>query len=170
MVQDEKENNNKGSAETVITLKERLTVSGNVLVRDVRPVDFAEIIAKTISYGMFAACLYNPANEHFSRRKAVEFIPEPYLMLRRLFQYLAGDDLDDRIIWVIDELVNVFRGIDRVALVEDFKKTDSRIDPCKHFYKFFLDQYDPKHQERRGESSKPDPIVAFIAQAVNDCI
>ena len=170
IIQDEKENKNQDSETTNTTLKARFTVSRNVLVRDVSPKDFADIIAQTISYGMFAARLYGPVMENFSRQKAAELIPEPNLLLRKLFQYLAGHDLDDRIIWIIEDLAEVFGTTDLATLLNDFKETAIQDDPFKHFHENFMDEYDPKSRENRSEFNKPEPIVAFIAEAVSNCI
>ena len=70
---------------------------------------------------MFAARLYGgPALEEFSRYNAVDFIPLSYPFLKKLFQYLAGEDLDDRLTWFLNELADVFRKIDIAALMENF--------------------------------------------------
>ena len=158
IIEDQKEGGITGSAKTAGTLKEHLTVSGNILVRDVTPGDFARIIAQTISYGMFAARLYCPVAGDFTRQKAVEFIPEPYLILRRLFQYLGSPDVDQRIIGVIDEIAELLRTTDMVALLGDFDEM--------HFHEDFLQEYNPESPDSKHDSGKRGPMVAFIAEAV----
>ena len=157
IIEDERESDIAGSAKTAATLKEHLTVSGNILVRDVTPGDFARIIAQTISYGMFAARLYCPVTKDFTRQKAMEFIPEPYLILRRLFQYLGSRDVDKRIIGGLDELAELLRTTDLAALLDDFEEM--------HFHEGFLQEFDPGSLDSRVDSGKRGPMVAFIAEA-----
>lgn len=152
------------------SLKERLAASRYVLIHDVSPKDFADIIARTVSYGLFAARLYGPGIADFSRQKVPELIPESHLVLRRLFQYLAGDDLDVRIKWIIDAFVEIFRTTDLAALLEEFEKTAQQDYPLIHFHENFLVEYDPKLHTIQGESYASEPIVRFINQAVDDCL
>ena len=171
IIQDEQESKNQNSETTNTTLKARLAVSSYVLICDVSPKNFADIIAQTISFGMFAAQIYaGPGIEDFSRQNVAELIPLSYPFLRRLFQYLAGQDLDDRISWIINELATVFRATDLPTLLDDFKKDSSQDDPFYQFYENFLNEYDPKLRESREEFNKPEPIVTFLAQAVDDYI
>lgn len=169
LIQDEQERKNQDSV-TANSLKERLAVSRYVLISDVSPKDFADIIAQTVSYGLFAARLYGRGIADFSKQIVPELIPESHLILRNLFQYLAGDDLDDRIRWIIDDYVDIFRTTDLATLLEDFRKTAQLNNPVIHFHENFLDVYDPKLRKNQGESYTTEPIVRFIAQAVNDSI
>ena len=57
LIQHEQNSKNQNSP-TTNSLKERLVASRYVLIRDVSAKDFADIIAQTISYGLFAARLY----------------------------------------------------------------------------------------------------------------
>jgi len=168
LTQDEKKSNNHDSETTNTSLKAQLAVSEYVLIHDVSSKDFADIIAQTISYGMFAAFLYGPGIINFSIQAVPELIPESNLLLRKLFQYLTGEDLDVRIKWIVDALADIFRSIEIATLSEDFRKTAQQNNPAKHFYEDFLDEYDPKLSESRGPFNKPEPIVSFIAQAVDD--
>lgn len=168
LIQDEQKSKNQDSA-TTNSLKKSLAASRYVLIRDVSPKDFAGIIAQTVSYGLFAARLYGPGIVDFSRQIVPELIPEPNFILRKLFQYLAGDDLDNRIKWIIDSFTDIFRTTDLATLLEDFEKTAQQNNPVIHFHENFLDEYDPKLRKNQGESYTTEPIVRFIAQAVDDC-
>ena len=169
LIQDEQDSKNQDS-EPTNTLKEQLAVSRYVLIRDVSPKDFADIIAQTVSYGLFAARLYGHGIADFSKQMVPELIPESNHILRKLFQYLAGDDLDDRIKWIIDAFADIFRTTDLATLLEDFGKTAQQNNPVIHFHENFLDEYDPKLRKNQGESYTTEPMVRFIAQAVNDCM
>jgi len=169
LIQDEQESNNQDSA-TTNSLKERLAVSRYVLIGDVSSKDFADIIAQTVSYGLFAARLYGSGISDFSRQIVPELIPESYLILRKLFQYLAGENLDDRIKWIIDAFADIFRTTDFSTILEDLGETAQQNNPVIHFHENFLDEYDPRLLKNQSESYATEPVVRFIAQAIDDII
>jgi hypothetical protein len=170
IIQDEQESKNQKYKPSKITLKEQLANIGTVLKNDISAKDLADIYAQTISYGMFAARIYGgPALEEFTRQKAAELIPLSYHLLKKLFQYLAGNDLDDRITWIIDDLTDLFRSTDIAVLIDHFKNFAAQDNPITHFHESFLENYNPKLRIGRNEVNKPEPIVAFIAEAVNKC-
>jgi len=150
-----------------ITIREQLAAFQNVLIHDITPKDFADIYAQTIAYGMFAARLNDPTLSDFSRQEAAELIPKSNPFLRKLFQYIAGYDLDDRIKWIVDALADIFRATDVADLLKDFGKATQQNDPMIHFYETFLAEYDPKLRKSRGVFYTPEPVVNFIVRAVD---
>ena len=141
-----------------------------VLIHDITPKAFADIYAQTIAYGMFAARLNDPSLDSFSRQEAAELIPKSNPFLRKLFQYIAGYDLDDRIVWIVDALADIFRATNVEELLKDFGKATHQTDPFIHFYETFLAEYDPKLRKSRGVWYTPEPIVNFIVRAVDDIL
>jgi len=139
-----------------------------VLIHDITYKGFADIYAQTIAYGMFAAKLNDETNNSFSRSKAAELIPHSNPFLRKLFQYIAGYDLDERIRWVVDDLADLFNYVDILAITKEFDKADH--DPIVHFYETFLAEYDPALRKSRGVWYTPQPVVQFIVQAVDDIL
>jgi predicted helicase len=158
-----------------------------VLIHDITHKDFADIYAQTIAYGMFAAKLNdafpNPSfggetpplqkerglgGEVFTRSKAAQLIPHSNPFLRKLFQYIAGYDLDERIRWVVDDLADLFNCVDMDEITKEFDKVDH--DPIIHFYETFLAEYDPALRKSRGVWYTPQPVVQFIVQAVDDIL
>jgi predicted helicase len=87
-----------------------------------------------------------------------------------LFQYIAGYDLDDRIVWVVDGLADIFRATDVAGLLKNFGKATQQQDPIIHFYETFLAEYDPKLRKSRGVWYTPEPVVNFIVRAVDDIL
>ena len=138
-----------------------------VLISTMKENEFADIYAQTIAYGMFAAKLNDNDNEPFTRMKAAELIPRSNPFLRRLFQYIAGYDLDQRIQWIVDDLADLFNNVDINEIYKEFDRRDH--DPVIHFYETFLSHYDPALRRSRGVWYTPKPVVQFIVQAV-DCI
>ncbi|MDR9417885.1 type ISP restriction/modification enzyme [Gracilimonas sp.] len=152
------------------TLREQLSAFQNVLIHDINPKEFADIYAQTIAYGMFAARLHDPTLDTFDRHEAAALIPKTNPFLRKLFQYIAGYDLDDRIVWIVDGLADIFRATDVDGLLRNFGKATQQQDPIIHFYETFLAEYDPKLRKSRGVWYTPEPVVNFIVRAVDDIL
>ncbi len=152
------------------TLKEQMKAFLDVLIHDITPKEFADIYAQTIAYGMFAARLHDPDLATFSRQEAAELIPKSNPFLRKLFQHIAGYDLDTRIKWIVDALADIFRATDVTALLKNFGNATETRDPIIHFYETFLAAYDPKLRKSRGVWYTPEPVVDFIVRAVDDVL
>lgn len=167
---DEESQKNQVNSAANNTLREQLTAFQNVLIADIKPKEFGDIYAQTIAYGMFAARLHDPTLETFSRQEAAELIPKSNPFLRKLFQYIAGYDLDDRIIWIVDGLADIFRATDVEGLLKNFGTSTQQHDPIIHFYETFLAEYDPKLRKSRGVWYTPEPVVNFIVRAVDDIL
>jgi hypothetical protein len=141
-----------------------------ILIHDITVKSFADIYAQTIAYGMFAARLHDTSLENFTRQEAAELIPKSNPFLRKLFQYVAGYDLDDRIKWIVDALADIFRATNVEELLKDFGKSTHQHDPMIHFYETFLTEYDPALRKSRGVWYTPEPVVNFIVRAVDDIL
>lgn len=152
------------------TLKEQMNAFKDILIHDITPKEFSDVYAQTIAYGMFAARLYDETLDSFSRQEAAELIPKSNPFLRKLFQYIAGYDLDDRIVWIVDTLADIFRATDVSAILKNFGKATKMEDPIIHFYEDFLSSYDPKLRKARGVWYTPHPVVNFIIRAVDDIL
>jgi len=152
------------------TLKEQMYAFKDILIHDIKPKDFADVYAQTIAYGMFAARLHDPTLPTFSRQEAAELIPKTNPFLRKLFQYVAGVDLDPRIVWIVDALAEIFRFTDVAAILKNFGKATQTHDPIIHFYETFLAEYDPALRKARGVWYTPAPVVNFIVRAVDDIL
>ncbi|OFY34544.1 MAG: DNA methyltransferase [Bacteroidetes bacterium GWF2_38_335] len=152
------------------TLKDQMTAFKQVLIHDIAPKSFADIYSQTIAYGLFAARLHDPTLPTFSRAEAAELIPKSNPFLRKLFGYIAGPDIDDRIKWVVDGLIEIFLACNVEELLKNYGKTTKTEDPIIHFYETFLSEYDPKLRKARGVWYTPAPVVNFIVRAVDDIL
>lgn len=152
------------------TLKDQLIGFKGILIHDITPQAFADVYAQTIAYGMFAARLHDPSINTFSRREAAELIPKSNPFLRKLFGYIAGPDIDDRIVWIVDHLAEIFLACDLQELLKDYEKETMQEDPIIHFYEIFLSEYDAKLRKARGVWYTPQPVVSFIARAVDQVL
>jgi predicted helicase len=141
-----------------------------ILIHDITHKSFADVYAQTIVYGMFAARLHDPTLPSFSRQEAAELIPKSNPFLRKLFAYIAGPDLDDRIKWIVDDLVQIFLSCNVEEILHTYGKSTKMEDPIIHFYETFLSEYDPKLRKARGVWYTPAPVVNFIVRAVDDIL
>ena len=142
----------------------------DVLIQELKKSDFADIYAQTIAYGMFAARLHDDTPEDFSREEAARLIPKTNPFLRQIFNNLAGNDLDDRISWVVDDLVTVFKATNLQKIMESYGRDKRHHDPMIHFYEDFLSEYNPKLRKSKGVWYTPQPVVGFIVRAVDEIL
>ena len=163
LISDEENQQNSSLREQMLAFKE-------ILIHDIKPAEFADVYAQTITYGLFAARLHDPTLEDFSRHEAAELIPKSNPFLRKLFGYIAGPDIDDRILWVVDNLIEVFLACNVEEVLQNYGKSTKMEDPIIHFYETFLSEYNPKLRKARGVWYTPQPVVDFIVRAVDDIL
>lgn len=106
----------------------------------------------------------------FDRIEAANLIPKSNPFLRKLFQHIAGFDLDIRLKWIVEELVQIFLASDVKDIMKNFGKSTRQEDPVIHFYRTFLGKYNPKLRKSRGVWYTPQPVVQFIVRAVDDLL
>ena len=151
-------------------LKGQYETFKNVLVHDLTPKGFSDMYAQTLAYGMFAARLHDDTLKDFSRQEAAELIPKSNPFLRKLFQEIAGPDIDERIVTVVNNLAAVFNATDIKELLKNFGQSTQANDPIIHFYETFLSEYDSKLRKARGVWYTPEPVVKFMVRAVDDIL
>ncbi|KHJ38626.1 putative helicase [Pedobacter glucosidilyticus] len=156
--------------DTRSALKSQMLSFKQMLIHDINNQAFADIYAQTIAYGMFAARYHDPTLPTFSRQEAATLIPKSNPFLRKLFQDIAGYDLDDRLVWIVDELVSIFLATDVADIMKNFGKSTKQEDPVVHFYETFLAAYNPALRKARGVWYTPQPVVNFIVRAVDDIL
>lgn len=166
----EKSLNNDDKEEKRSQLKSQMLSFQQMLIHDIDNKAFADIYAQTIAYGMFAARYHDPTLPTFSRMEAAELIPKSNPFLRKLFQDIAGYDLDNRLVWIVEELVSIFLASDVAQIMKNFGKSTKQEDPVVHFYETFLGEYNPALRKARGVWYTPQPVVNFIVRAVDDIL
>ena len=152
------------------TLKDQMIAFKEILIHDITPKGFADVYAQTIAYGMFAARYHDPTLPTFSRQEAYDLIPKSNPFLKKLFGYIAGLDVDDRIRWIVDDLIQIFLACNVEEMLKNYGKSTKMEDPIIHFYEDFLSNYDPKLRKARGVWYTPQPVVNFIVRAVDDIL
>jgi len=149
------------------SLHTQLAAFRDNLIPDLSVEYFADMYAQTIAYGLFAARCTSKNGFAFTRLDAAQNLPRTNPFLRKLFQYIAGYDLDDRIAWLVDDLAQVLAQADMEAVLKDFGKHSGKEDPVVHFYETFLKEYDEKIREMRGVYYTPEPVVSYIVRSVD---
>lgn len=153
---------------TTGSLHEQLKGFRAVLLHDLDEEQFADMYAQTICYGLFAARVNHRGAEAFTRRHAAHELPRTNPFLRRLFQHVAGPDLDDEPhAWAVDGLAELLDRTKIGAILQDFGRATRREDPVVHFYETFLAAYDPRMREARGVYYTPEPVVSYIVRSVD---
>lgn len=161
---------NEDAYEANKQLQAQLDAFRLVLINDLTPEGFADIYAQTVAYGMFAARLHDHTPNDFSRQEAANLIPRTNPFLRNIFQQIAGYDLDERIAWIVDDLVNVFLATDVQKVMKNYARKGMHHDPMIHFYEDFLTAYNPALRKSKGVWYTPQSVVQFIVRAVDEIL
>jgi predicted helicase len=147
-------------------LHEQMEGFRKVLLHDLTAEQFGDMYAQTICYGLFAARC-NSTEAHFTRTHAAYDLPKTNPFLRKLFAHIAGPELDERIVWAVDNLAELLNRADIAAILQDFGHATRQEDPVVHFYETFLGAYDQKMREARGVYYTPEPVVSYIVRSVD---
>ena len=148
-------------------LHEQMEGFRKVLLHDLTAEQFGDMYAQTICYGLFAARCNSAPGAHFTRTHAAYDLPRTNPFLRKLFTHIAGPELDERIVWAVDNLAELLNRADIAAILQDFGRATRQEDPVVHFYETFLGAYDQKMREARGVYYTPEPVVSYIVRSVD---
>lgn len=155
--------------DTTGDLHDQFETFKELLIHDISPADFADIYAETLAYGLFTARLHDTTLDTFSREEAYGLIPSSNPFLKKLFQYISTD-LDDRAIWIVDDLCDIFRATDVHKMMAEFNRGTGRTDPFLHFYESFLGEYNSTKRKARGVWYTPESVVSFIVRGVDEIL
>lgn len=140
----------------------------DLLVHDLTPWQFADMYAQTIAYGLFSARLHDPTLPTFSREEAERLIPKSTPFIRWLFKQMSNDDeFDDRIAYIIDDLIYIFLHCNVEKILRNYGKSTKMQDPIIHFYETFLSEYDSAMRKKRWVYYTPQPVVQFIVKWID---
>lgn len=167
------------------TLHGQFEAFREVLLHDLNEEQFADMYAQTICYGLFSARCHiddmtifgkdkyaafhgmDDSAKELTREHAAYLLPKTNPFFRDIFGDIAGPKLDDRIVWLVDDLVELLRQADMGVILRDFARRKKRKDPVVHFYETFLAEYDPKLKKARGVYYTPDEVVSYIVRSVD---
>lgn len=142
-----------------------------MLVHDLSEVQFADMYAQTLVYGLFVARYSDTTPDDFSRIEARDLVPASNPFLRHFFDHILGPNFDTSLGYIVDELCEIFSVSDVANIVHKHLKItddiDNSKDPIIHFYEDFLQEYDPAERKRMGAYYTPTPVVRYIVRQVD---
>ena len=147
------------------SLHEQFESFQKTLLPNLTEPEFADLYSQTIAYGLFTARCFD-TKPPFTRKEAAYLIPKTNPFLKQTFDRIGGINLDERIVWAVDDLAELLNRTDISAILQDFGKRTRQEDPVVHFYETFLAEYDPKMREMRGVYYTPEPVVSYIVRSV----
>jgi hypothetical protein len=134
------------------------------LIFNLKPDEFADLYAQTITYGLFAA--RTRANGAFNRILAYDLIPKTIGILRDIFHFISFDP-PEQLQATVDDVAEVLAVADVRNILHQYFKEGKGSDPIFHFYETFLAEYNPQERERRGVYYTPEPVVSYIVRSLN---
>jgi predicted helicase len=136
----------------------------NHLIANLKPDEFADLYAQTITYGLFAA--RTRANGLFNRKLAYDLIPKTIGILRDIFHFISFDP-PEQLQATVDDIAELLAAADVKNILHWYLRGGKGGDPIFHFYETFLAEYDPQERERRGVYYTPEPVVSYIVRSLN---
>ena len=78
--------------------------------------------------------MHDAVRPTFTRDAAAKLIPKTNPFLRKLFQRIAANDLDDRVAWIADDTAQLLAQAQMADILAEFGKQTGKEDPVVHFY------------------------------------
>ena len=145
-------------------LQNRLAAFREHLIADLSEADFADMMAQTITYSLFAARCHH-THGGFTRARAIEILDEMNPFLSQLL-WVSIQRLT-QLHWIIDPIAELLDLADMESITADFGTEGRQAGPIIHFYEDFLSDYDPEIRKRRGVYYTPEPVVSYIVRSVD---
>ncbi|WP_022778292.1 type ISP restriction/modification enzyme [Butyrivibrio sp. AE3009] len=147
----------------------------DTLIHDMTEVQFADMYAQTVVYGLFSARCMDESQDDFSAAEAVECIPNTNPFLKSLMKECLGAQNNGKLSYdelEIGNVVDLLLHTKTDAIIQDFNRQTGggKEDPVIHFYEEFLTAYDKNQKVQRGVYYTPQPVVNFIVKAVDAII
>lgn len=148
------------------------------LLADLDEAQFADTIAQTIAYGLFAGRATGKKLSSLGLADLGGMIPETNPFLRELFREFIEVSVDFKTHRVdfddlgVVELVEFLNDVPIENVLADFGRQSGggTQDPVIHFYETFLKEYDAKARVQRGVYYTPKPVVDFIVRGVDSLL
>lgn len=145
---------------------EQLAAFKEVLIENLDQDKFADLYAQTVVYGLFVARCFS-GEEIITRENASFMLPKTNPFLKKIFTYLAGADLDDRLSWIVENVISLFNKCDFEHIYNELTTSTRSNDPVVDFYEIFLKHFDPEQKKRLGVYYTPAPAVKYIVRSVD---
>jgi hypothetical protein len=152
------------------------------LIHDLKPDDFADTYAQTITYGLLTAAISRTEMSQgrhgtvLYAENVTDMVPVTNPFLKEMLQTFlkvggrkGGIDFDEL---GIQDVVELLRGdeTDLPAILRDFGNKTRGEDPVIHFYEHFLSAYNKQLKIQRGVFYTPQPVVSYIVRSVHELL
>ena len=145
-------------------LQNRLAAFREHLIADLSEEKFADMMAQTITYSLFAARCYHTQGI-FNRSKAIEILDETNPFLSQLL-WVSIQRLT-QLHWIIDPIAELLDLADIESITADFGTEGRQAGPIIHFYEDFLDDYNPEIRKQCGVYYTPESVVSYIVRSAD---
>lgn len=143
------------------------------LIQDLKPDDFADMYAQTISYGLLSTRIADPSKQSVDDL-AAHLQTNPFLReLLQTFLQMGGRDTHMGIDFDelgINDVIELLNQAQMDEVLRDFNNRNAHEDPVIHFYELFLKEYDAKKRMQRGVFYTPRPVVSYIVRSVHELL
>jgi hypothetical protein len=153
------------------------------LIHDLKPDDFADTFAQTITYGLLTAAISRTDHDQGKKGTALltedvaTLVPITNPFLKEILETFldvggrkkAGMDFDEL---GVQDVVELLRGeeTDLPAIIQDFGNRKAGEDPVIHFYEDYLKAYNKELKVKRGVFYTPQPVVSYIVRSVHELL
>ena len=147
------------------------------LIADLKPEDFADMFAQTVTYGLFAQRIMRESGA-ITADGVVDSLGGTNPFLRELLTMFleAGGHAKRRTHRVdfdelgINDAMEMMLATNTEAIRLSFDKSKPGEDPVIHLYEDFLSAYDKTKKIERGVFYTPKPVVQFIVRSVHEVL
>ncbi|HTQ09663.1 MAG TPA: N-6 DNA methylase, partial [Fimbriimonadaceae bacterium] len=153
------------------------------LIHDLKPEDFADTFAQTVSYGLLTAAFSRTDWEGGASGTVIHaedlarLVPITNPFLKEILETFldvggrkkGGIDFDEL---GVQEVVELLRSedTDLPAIRNDFMSRNPGEDPVIRFYEDYLAAYNKKLKVQRGVFYTPQPVVSYIVRSVHELL
>ena len=153
-------------------LKGLFDLFSRTLIEDLKPSDFIDAYAQTVTYGLLLSAL--SATKKIDKYNFIEFIPKSLSIFEEIFGLLRLSNIPDGIAWIIDKLLIILNNTDYSQVQKElsfaYKKGREFEDPYIYFYENFLKAYNQEKRVEKGVYYTPAAVVQFIVKAVQQSL
>jgi hypothetical protein len=151
------------------TVHDQYAAFRTVLIAELSQEDFSDIYAQTVAYGLLVARLSMPEAEELTRLNAPGYLPAQNEFLQRIFDDLAGRNMEPRLEWLVGDICVLLNGMQVADVLRSFTRA-SDDDIVVTFYELFLREYDPEQRVQRGVFFTPRPVANFMVRGVHELL
>lgn len=130
-----------------------------LVLANITPEDFADMLAQTLCYGLCAARCWLPDGAQFSRDTAAEVLSTFNPFLQSLFAL----DFGERITKGLDYIARFLAKVSPEMLRTTLEAQVHGGGPCTQFYETFLTAYDTN----LGVYNTPQPVISYIVRSTD---